>query len=280
MMRLAGLRGGARRVRPDADGGDGARRDRRSAGSAVPADAAAREAFPVVVIGCGQSGLLAGIRLKEAGIPFTIVEKNAGVGRHLVGELVPRGPGRRRQPLLLLQLRAERRVDRVLRPAARAAGLLRGGDGQARHRATRPLGDRGARRGWDDGDGTWSVRVRADDGTESTLSARAVISAVGQLNRPHIPDIPGQERFAGPAFHSARWDHSVDLTGKRVAMIGAGASGFQIAPAIAADVEAPDRLPADGAVDVPEPELPRRGGTGRAGGRCGTCPSTGAGTGS
>ena len=66
--------------------------------------------------------------------------------------------------------------------------------------------------------------------------ARAVISAVGQLNRPHIPDIPGQNSFGGPSFHSARWDHSVDLTGKRVAMIGAGASGFQIAPAIAGEV--------------------------------------------
>jgi len=64
-----------------------------------------------------------------------------------------------------------------------------------------------------------------------------VISAVGQLNRPHTPAIPGQEDFAGPAFHSARWDHTVDLAGKRVAMIGAGASGFQIAPTIAPDVE-------------------------------------------
>ena len=67
--------------------------------------------------------------------------------------------------------------------------------------------------------------------------ARAVISAVGQLNRPHVPDFPGRETFAGPSFHSARWDHDLDLTGKRVALIGAGASGFQIAPAIADDVE-------------------------------------------
>src|ERR1019366_4677831 len=85
----------------------------------------------------------------------------------------------------------------------------------------------------DDPSGTWTVRVRAKDGTESRLVARAIISAVGQLNRPHTPEIPGQESFAGPAFDSARWDHSVDLTDKRVAMIGAGASGFQIAPAIA-----------------------------------------------
>ena len=92
---------------------------------AAPADADARAAFPVVVIGCGQSGLLAGIRLQEAGIPFTIVEKNAGVGGTWWENTYPGCAGRRRQPLLLLQLRAERPLDRVLRPAARAAGVLR-----------------------------------------------------------------------------------------------------------------------------------------------------------
>ena len=90
---------------------------------------------------------------------------------------------------------------------------------------------------WNDDTATWTVRVRAADGSPDTLEARAVISAVGQLNRPHIPEIPGQETFTGPSFHSARWDHNVDLTGKRVAMIGAGASGFQIAPAIADRVD-------------------------------------------
>ena len=90
---------------------------------------------------------------------------------------------------------------------------------------------------WDDASGTWTVRTRDRNGATATLSARAVISAVGQLNRPHLPAIPGQELFCGPAFHSAEWDHSVDLRGKRVALIGAGASGFQIAPAIAEEVE-------------------------------------------
>ena len=87
---------------------------------------------------------------------------------------------------------------------------------------------------WNDDDGIWSVSLRsAKDGTEHAIEARAVITAVGQLNRPHIPEFEGADTFEGPAFHSAAWDHSVDLTGKRVALIGAGASGFQIAPAIA-----------------------------------------------
>ena len=65
------------------------------------------------------------------------------------------------------------------------------------------------------------------------LSANAVISAVGVLNRPKIPPLPGLDAFRGPLFHSAQWPEDVDLTGKRVALVGAGASAMQIGPAIA-----------------------------------------------
>ena len=64
-----------------------------------------------------------------------------------------------------------------------------------------------------------------------------MISAVGQLNRPQLPNIEGRDSFAGPAFHSARWDHSVDLTGKRVGVIGTGCSAAQFAPIVAEQVE-------------------------------------------
>ena len=86
---------------------------------------------------------------------------------------------------------------------------------------------------WDDDSATWAVAVRRGDGATETLRARAVISAVGQLNAPYVPDLPGAASFAGPAFHTARWDHGVDLAGRNVVMIGAGATGFQLAPAIA-----------------------------------------------
>ena len=65
------------------------------------------------------------------------------------------------------------------------------------------------------------------------MTANAVISAVGQLNRPKWPDIPGQDRFKGIAFHSTQWEHEHDLTGKRVLVIGTGASAFQFAPEVA-----------------------------------------------
>ncbi|NBQ44173.1 MAG: NAD(P)/FAD-dependent oxidoreductase, partial [Mycobacteriaceae bacterium] len=84
----------------------------------------------------------------------------------------------------------------------------------------------------DDETCTWSVSVRGPGGSE-TLRARAVISAVGQLNQPFVPELPGAQDFAGPAFHTARWDGDVELAGRDVVMIGAGATGFQLAPAIA-----------------------------------------------
>jgi cation diffusion facilitator CzcD-associated flavoprotein CzcO len=81
----------------------------------------------------------------------------------------------------------------------------------------------------DDATGRWSVGLA--DGT--ALDARVVISSVGQLNQPAFPEVPGVGSFAGPAFHSARWDHTVDLEGKRVGIIGTGASVIQFGPQVA-----------------------------------------------
>jgi cation diffusion facilitator CzcD-associated flavoprotein CzcO len=75
----------------------------------------------------------------------------------------------------------------------------------------------------------WTLTL--DDG--STLEATAVVCAVGQLGRPILPDIPGRDDFAGPSWHSARWNHEVDLRGRRVAVVGTGASAIQFMPEIA-----------------------------------------------
>ncbi|RZU15199.1 NAD(P)/FAD-dependent oxidoreductase [Streptomyces sp. BK239] len=81
---------------------------------------------------------------------------------------------------------------------------------------------------------TWDAeRLRWDIETASgALSADVVVSATGPLSDPKIPDIPGLDSFPGKVFHSARWDHDYDLAGKRVAMVGTGASAIQIVPAI------------------------------------------------
>jgi len=86
---------------------------------------------------------------------------------------------------------------------------------------------------WDKDDALWDVKLRRKDGSRYHVRANVVISAAGLLNIPSYPDIPGMGSFKGPMFHGARWDHEVDLTGKTVAMVGTGASGMQIGPAIA-----------------------------------------------
>jgi len=88
---------------------------------------------------------------------------------------------------------------------------------------------------WDDAASLWRLTLSGQHA--GRIEADALISAVGQLNQPRLPDIPGVGTFKGPAFHSARWRHDVDLKGKRVAVIGTGASAYQFVPEIAADVE-------------------------------------------
>jgi 4-hydroxyacetophenone monooxygenase len=202
------------------DGGDA-----RAVAPVANREAAA--ALPVVVIGCGMSGLLAAIRLKEAGFPFVVFEKNDGVGgtwweNTYPGARVDVGnhfycysfePSDHWTEFFAQQPELQAYFQRVMEK--------HGIEKHVRWK-TEVVGAT-----WDDAAATWTVELAGGD----TLSARAVISAVGQLNRPFVPDVAG--RFAGPSFHTARWDHSVDLTGKRVVLVGAGATGFQVAPAIA-----------------------------------------------
>ncbi len=211
----------------DLEGTDPRRVDWSHIGSSARAD------LPVVIVGCGMSGLLAAVRLGEAGIPYTVIEKNAGVGgtwyeNQYPGARVDVGnhfycysfePSDHwteffaQQPELqayFQRVMEHHDVDRHVRWETEVERMV-----------------------WDEERSSWTVSLSGGD----SLEARAVITAVGQLNRPKLPDIDGIETFAGPAFHSARWDHDVDLTGKRVALVGAGASGFQIAPTIAEQVE-------------------------------------------
>ncbi len=101
---------------------------------------------------------------------------------------------------------------------------------------------------------TW--RVRLEDG--EVVEARALVSAVGQLNRPAWPDIAGRAEFGGPSWHSARWDHSVDLAGKRVAVIGTGASAIQFVPEVAKVAAQVDVYQRSAPYILPKPDRPYR----------------------
>ncbi|MGY1741642.1 MULTISPECIES: flavin-containing monooxygenase [unclassified Blastococcus] len=80
---------------------------------------------------------------------------------------------------------------------------------------------------WDDDALVWRLET-----SRGELTADVLVSGAGGLVEPHLPEVPGVDSFAGPSFHSARWDHSVDLAGKRVAVVGTGASAAQFVPAL------------------------------------------------
>jgi 4-hydroxyacetophenone monooxygenase len=209
--------------------------DLRLTPSAPEPFAAASETH-VVVIGCGEAGLLAGIRLGQAGIPYTIIEKNAGPGGTWWEN---RYPGARVDVGSHFYCYSFEPADHWTEYFSQQPELQRyfvdvmqkyGVDTHCRFNTEVVAAT------WDDDASRWHVEMRNADGTVETIDAPIVISAVGSLNRPRLPDIAGVDDFAGPSFHSARWDQSVDYRGKRVALVGAGATGFQIAPTIAPDV--------------------------------------------
>ncbi len=199
----------------------------------------------VVVIGAGMSGLLAAHRLQQAGIDYVVVEKNADVGGTW---LENRYPGCRVDvPNHLYSYSFAQRDDWPQHFSTQEVLL------DYFRRCATDLGIRDHIRFetsvesavFREESSDWELTLLGPDGTE-VVTAEVVVSAVGQLNRPSIPSIPGQDDFAGPAFHSAQWDPAVDLTGRRIAVIGTGASGFQLIPEVAdeaAEVQVFQRTP-------------------------------------
>lgn len=195
--------------------------------------ASARAAFRVVVIGAGMSGLLAAIRLEEAGIPYVVLEKNPNVGGTWFENAYPGCRVDVANHFYSYSFAPNHdwpeffsRRDELHAYFERCAD-----DFDVRRHIRFGVEVTSAR--WDESSARWEVSIRTADGTTETLAANAMISAVGALNRPKLPDVPGRDRFAGPAFHSARWPAGLDVSGKRVAVVGTGASAFQLVPEVA-----------------------------------------------
>lgn len=195
-----------------------------------------RGEFNVIVIGAGLSGVCAGIRLGEAGIPFEILEKNEDLGGTWYENTYP-GCGVDTanhiysfsfypKPDWTQHFSKQAEILNYIRDVADFFGL----------RDKIKFGVEVETLEWDEETSLWNITIRNADGSKRKKTCNAVITAVGLLNRPSVPAIPGLKDFEGACFHTAQWDHNVDLKNKRVVMIGTGASGMQAGPAIAPDV--------------------------------------------
>jgi 4-hydroxyacetophenone monooxygenase len=193
--------------------------------------------FRVLIVGAGFSGLGMAIKLQEAGIPYTIIEKNTDVGGTWLENRYP-GCGVD-TPCHFYSYSFAPNPEWSSFFAKRDEILQYIFDCVEKYdiRKSIRFGEEVVAANYDDTSSLWRVRTRAMDGREHELIANVFVTAVGALNRPAIPNIPGLAEFSGPCFHTAEWNAAVQLKGKRVAMIGTGASGMQTAPSIAPDVE-------------------------------------------
>lgn len=194
--------------------------------------------FRVAIVGAGASGICAAIRFGQAGIPYTIFEKNDEVGGTWYENRYPGcavdtpnhfyqfsfAPNNdwpnyySRQPTILEYLRAcSERFG--IRRNIRFGNEVLGAD-------------------YDEAENCWVVSSCGADGETRTERFSVLVCAVGQLNRPAIPNLPGLDTFEGKTVHTATWDADTAMAGKRVALIGTGASAVQVGPGIVDEVAA------------------------------------------
>tara|TARA_S200000501_G_scaffold269378_1_gene253096 strand:- start:36035 stop:37972 length:1938 start_codon:yes stop_codon:yes gene_type:complete len=188
----------------------------------------------VVVIGGGMSGILAAIRLKQNNIPYILLEKNPDKGGTWYENSYPGArvdipaqiycysfePSNSWQQFYPQQKELKTYFDHCVEKYQLQACIQYNTEATAVN--------------WVENQKRWHITTHNHHtGEQSKLIANSVISAVGQLNRPKIPDIHGSDSFDGAQFHSAQFQHQHDLRDKTVAIIGSGASAFQLAPEIA-----------------------------------------------
>jgi cation diffusion facilitator CzcD-associated flavoprotein CzcO len=187
-----------------------------------------------VVIGAGFSGIGAAIKLGEAGISdYLLLEAGDGVGGAWHWNTYP-GIGVD-IPSFSYQFSFEKRSDwsRVYASGRELKAYAERCVDKYRVRPRLRLNTRVTEARFDEGEHLWRLSL---DGAEE-ITTRFVITAQGALSQPQLPDIDGLDDYTGIKMHSARWDHSQELTGKRVAVIGTGCSAVQIVPTIAPSVE-------------------------------------------
>ena len=195
-------------------------------------DVAPGRRFSVAVIGAGLSGVAAAYRLRQAGVPHTVFERQPDVGGVWWANIYP--GCRLDTPNFAYSLSFAQKQDwpqQFSRQAEIQAYIARVAE-LAGLRDNIRFNTEVLSLTWQEDTATWLVRTRDPSGKTVDQEFNAVITAVGQLSQPSIPPIDGLSEFAGPNFHSARWPADLDVRGKRVAVVGTGASAFQIVPSI------------------------------------------------
>ena len=190
--------------------------------------------WAVLIIGAGFGGLGMAIELARAGQrDVLLLEKGADVGGVWRENTYPGAACDVPSHLYSFSFEPNPHWTRTYSPQAEILAYLRHCADKYQVRERIRFGCEATSATFDEATALWRVQWRDAQGLAHAAHARALVSAVGLLSRPAIPALKGLATFAGPVFHSAQWRHDVDLRGKRVAVIGTGASAIQFVPQVA-----------------------------------------------
>jgi 4-hydroxyacetophenone monooxygenase len=213
----------------------------------------------IAIIGAGASGLCAAIQLGKLGIPYTIFEKNAEVGGTWYENRYPGCAVDTPNHFYQFSFEPNNNWPNYFSQRDAIQAYLQHCADKYEVRQHIRFNTEVSSLVFDEATQTWTIQAK-NKTTEQTahvehIQANAVICAVGQLNRPAIPKLPGLEQYQGQVIHTAQWPDQIDLTGKKVALIGTGASAVQVGPAIAAQVESLAVLQRSGSWVVRRPNI-------------------------
>lgn len=190
--------------------------------------------LPIAILGAGFAGIGTAIRLLKAGIrSFTIFERADEIGGTWRDNTYPGAACDVPSHAYSLSFEQNPGWTHRFSPSSEIQAYLLGLVEKWQLRSHLRLRTAIVEARFDEARGVWQLTTDAGE----SVTARVVVSGVGGLVDPALPDIKGIESFGGEIFHTARWNHDCELTGKRVAVIGTGASAVQVVPAIAQEVE-------------------------------------------
>jgi len=220
-----------------------------------PVTAVTETPLSVLIIGAGFAGVGLAIRLKQCGIEdFLLLEKACAVGGTWRDNSYPGAACDVPSHLYSFSFEPKTNWTRKFAPQAEIFAYIQQCVSKHELAAQISFNTEVASAEFDAVAGVW--QVHCTDGRH--YRARALVSACGQLNRPAYPRIPGLDSFAGERFHSARWQHEVELAGKRVAVIGTGASAIQFVPEIVPKVAQLYLFQRSAAYVIPKPDRAHR----------------------
>ncbi|TGL35493.1 NAD(P)/FAD-dependent oxidoreductase [Leptospira koniambonensis] len=190
----------------------------------------AEKVYDVVIIGTGFAGLCMGIRLKQAGIEsFIILEKGNGIGGTWRDNTYPGAACDVQSHLYSFSFAPKSDWSRLFGPQEEILNYMNQCTDHFGIRSFIRTNSEVSGASFDEKTGLWEINTTSG----KSYKTKSVVSGTGGLSRPVLPNIKGIDTFKGAKFHSAKWDHSYNLQGKKVAVIGTGASAIQIVPTIA-----------------------------------------------